>query len=186
VPYVLLGHSFGAWLAFELALALRRAGAPTPLALYVSANRAPSLAASNHDPDPLGAAISHLPPLDFWRRFEGRYGRNPELQSAGVRVFVHPLLCADFRCLEGYAGPEAHEPPLDCPITATGAEGDGRYRREQVAAWAAHTRGAFAVRWETPPAHAWATPHRFLLDAPAPFQAFLTADLSRLLGDADA
>jgi medium-chain acyl-[acyl-carrier-protein] hydrolase len=179
VPYALLGHSFGAWLAFELARALPE----QPLALYASANRAPALAAAAHDPDPLGARIAALPPAAFWPRFEGRYGRNPELQSPAVRAFLHPILAADFACLEGYDGPSDDDdgPQLTCPLTATGAEGDARYTRAQVAAWARHTRGEFALRWETPPAHAWATPHRFLADAPAPFQAFLADDLARLL-----
>jgi surfactin synthase thioesterase subunit len=189
VPYAILGHSFGAWLAFELALSLRsgdapcaRAPLPEPLCLYVSANRAPLLAAPAHDRDPLGPRIAALPPAAFWARFEGRYGRNPELQSPAVRAFLHPLLAADFACLEGYEGPPSENAPqLACPLVATGAEGDARYTREQVAAWAGHTRGAFALRWEAPPPHAWATPHRFMADAPAPFQAFLAADLDRTL-----
>ena len=169
VPYALVGHSFGAWLAYELARAL-----PTPpLALYVSANRAPQLAGPAHDPDPLGASIAALPELDFWRRFEARYGVNPDLQHPAVRRFVLPTLRADFACLEAYRGPPADAPPLTCPLVATGARGDARYAPHQVRAWAQCTTGRFTERWEAPPPHAWATPHRFMADAPGPFQSFL-------------
>ena len=184
VPYALVGHSFGAWVAYELARALP---AP-PLALYVCANRAPHFAGPEHDIDPQGASLAALcdHPEAFWRRFEARYGRNPDLQSAAVRRFIMPTLRADFTCLESYRGPQAGAAPLACPLTATGARGDARYTPQQVRAWARHTTGRFAERWEAPPPHAWATPHRFIADAPERFQAFLAQDLQALLDAAQA
>ena len=44
--YVVLGHSLGAWMAFEVVHELEKRGLPTPLALIVSGARAPQL----HDP----------------------------------------------------------------------------------------------------------------------------------------
>ena len=184
VPYVLVGHSFGAWVAYELARAL-----PTPpLALYVSANRAPQLSGPAHDPDPEGASLATLDDeSEFWRRFEGRYGRNPDLQHPGVRRFVLPLLRADFCCLESYRGPPAGQAgALACPLVATGATGDARYTPQQLSAWAQCTSGCFRERWEEPPPHAWAPPHRFLADYPRPFQTFLADDLAALLAAAQA
>src|SRR5262245_29976727 len=43
-PYALLGHSFGALVAFQVARRLRDLGAPAPARLVVSAARAPHLA----------------------------------------------------------------------------------------------------------------------------------------------
>lgn len=43
-PFVLFGHSMGAWVAFALARELERRGGPLPFKLYVSANRSPLLA----------------------------------------------------------------------------------------------------------------------------------------------
>ena len=182
-PYALVGHSFGAWVAYELARAL-----PTPpIALYASANRAPQLAGPSHDPDPEGASLASLADeAEFWRRFEGRYGRNPDLQHPAVRRFVLPLLRADFGCLEASRGPPAGQAALSCRLVATGAKGDARYTPQQLSAWAACTTGRFTERWEEPPPHAWATPHRFLADAPRPFLAFLEADLAALLAAAQA
>ena len=183
-PYALVGHSFGAWVAYELARAL-----PTPpIAVYVCANRAPHLAGPEHDIDPQGASLAALcdEPDAFWRRFEARYGRNPDLQSDAMRRFVMPLLRADFTCLESYRGPPAGAAPLACPLTATGARGDARYTPQQVRAWAQHTSGRFMERWEAPPPHAWATPHRFIADEPGRFQAFLAQDLRALLDAAQA
>src|SRR5262245_15655004 len=42
-PYAVLGHSFGALVAFEVASRLRRAGGPAPVRLFVSGARAPHL-----------------------------------------------------------------------------------------------------------------------------------------------
>src|SRR5262245_13516853 len=68
-PYALFGHSLGALVAFELARALRAAGAPAPRALLVSANPAPQLV---HDDPP----IHDLPEPLFLEEIR-RYGGMP-------------------------------------------------------------------------------------------------------------
>jgi len=45
VPYVLIGHSMGAWAAYELAAAARDAGAPTPVHAFLSGMPGPDLPA---------------------------------------------------------------------------------------------------------------------------------------------
>lgn len=102
-PYVILGHSMGAWLAYEAVLAIQRlataqsggcdssaAAGPAapalahgaspvrlPVALVVSANRAPHLAGAEHDTDP--TRLHRLEGDAFWAAFERRYGANPAL-----------------------------------------------------------------------------------------------------------
>ena len=49
LPYVLLGHSLGAWVAYELTAELLRRGARAPSCLIVSAVRAPHMHSLEHD-----------------------------------------------------------------------------------------------------------------------------------------
>src|SRR6266511_4911306 len=60
-PFAFFGHSFGAFVAFEVARGLARRGAPMTDCLLVSAARAPHLL----DPDP---SIQRLPDADFIER----------------------------------------------------------------------------------------------------------------------
>ena len=173
-PFCLLGHSMGAWVAFEVAKELERRGVP-PLKVYVSANRAPSLADKRHDVD--GARLSGLRCDAFWDKFFERYGPNPDLAHAAVRRFLYPLLKADFAVIETYApGPGAA--PLAAPLDAFGASEDNRYTRDQVAAWDRHTRGGFQMRY-------FDGPHRYIVDSPAAVQAYLRRDLRAVLARGD-
>merc|ERR1711879_952563 len=162
-PFVLFGHSFGAWFAYEMALEFKRrepSGWPQPLKLYVSGNRAPQFAAPENDPDRLCPVLHTLSYQDFWEHFERRYGRNPDLQSDAVKNFAWGILQNDFRMLETYV-PTSSE-PLGVSLTVLGACGDRRYTPEQIAAWCVHTTGQFQQRWfegkQTP--GYWGTPHR--------------------------
>lgn len=81
------------WYAQEL----RRRGAQPPVKLYVSAARAPHLAAVQHDVD-ASPELHILPFDDFWNAFERRYGRIPELVSADAGAasgegFAHLDFC---------------------------------------------------------------------------------------------
>ena len=99
-PYLLFGHSLGAWIAYELLAELMRRHETPPLLLIVSGMRAPHLSAAEHDADRVAPTIAHLDTPDFWSHFERRYGRNPDLSDPLAREFVLPLLRADFELLE--------------------------------------------------------------------------------------
>ena len=78
---------------------LQRSGGPEPVKLYVSAARAPSLAAPEHDLDRTAPQLHVLPPEDFWPAFERRYDRIAELvksrslaSSRAVVVMAHVLV----------------------------------------------------------------------------------------------
>ena len=62
---------------------LRRRGASQPTKLYVSAARAPHLAAVHHDMDST-PELHKLPFREFWESFERRYGCIPELVRQGL------------------------------------------------------------------------------------------------------
>ncbi|CAE8642111.1 unnamed protein product [Polarella glacialis] len=136
-PFVIFGHSFGSWVAYEIVQELaRRAsdGWPQPLKLYVSGYRPPQLCGSRHDPDRIQPALGALYEDEFWEHFERRYGRNPDLQVDYIRSFVVRTLQADFTLLEAYV-PSSLE-PLAVPLCACCARGDSRARPGQLSAWA--------------------------------------------------
>lgn len=101
-PVLLWGHSMGAWIAFELARAMAAPGSglQPPARLFASANRAPSLAGREHNPD--HHVMHQLDDSSFWRVCEQRYGPNPDLEHPALRKLLLPGMRADFRLLETY------------------------------------------------------------------------------------
>lgn len=180
-PFVLLGHSFGAWVVYEMLqeLALRgAAGWPLPEKIYVSACRPPQLSAVEHDPDRANPALGSLGEARFWEAFERRYGCNPDLQSPYIRSFVLNVLQADFSLLESYR--PGSLAPLPTPLCALCARGDLRCRPTQLSAWrACAPEGAFQERWfeDGRRPGSWANEHRYVAESPASLLRFLHADL---------
>lgn len=137
-PFALFGHSMGAIIAFELARALRRDGGEDPVRLFVSGSRAPHLP----DPDPPMSSRADPEFVTELTRLNGVPAdvlRNPEF----IQMII-PLLRADFRLCDTYRY-ESQE-LLHCPIAAFGGLDDRKVTREQVSAWAQHTRGGFVAR----------------------------------------
>jgi surfactin synthase thioesterase subunit len=154
-PFALFGHSMGAVIAFELAHALRRHEDVQPVHLFVSGRRAPHLPSAED-------ALHHLPAFELLRALIQRYGGIPETilrDREALRLYL-PILRADLALIETHTHQERE--PFDCPITAFGGDRDARARREELAAWAAHTRGAFTLRMFAG-GHFYLQPQRVLL-----------------------
>jgi surfactin synthase thioesterase subunit len=138
-PYALVGHSMGAWLAYELARALRRRRARLPALLIVAAARAPHL--------PLdGSLVYTLPDEELIDALDQRYGgipaavrNNPEL----LRL-VLPALRADLQMVETYEYCE--EAPLEVEIFTLGGSDDPAVSAAQLEGWRRHTCRAFSLR----------------------------------------
>lgn len=137
-PFLLFGHSMGAGIAFELARALRSAGLPQPLSLYVSGARAPQY------------RLNHVPPaepslrdfIEELRRLEGfppSVLNNPELLKLAL-----PALLSDARLYRHYAYTSGE--PLNIPLFAYGGEADPNITTEHMDAWGAQTTGIFQRR----------------------------------------
>ncbi len=137
-PYVFLGHSLGALLAFETIRALRAAGKRLPLRLFVIGRRAPHL-------PPAGELLHRLPDerLLAWIR---RAGGTPEpvLETPELMELYLPALRADLQLNETYHF--APEQPLELPISCFGGIQDELVSRRELEAWAEHTMAGCRVR----------------------------------------
>jgi surfactin synthase thioesterase subunit len=138
-PYTLLGHSLGAWLAFEIAREMRRRGCLRPALLVVAASRAPHLRLTERP-------IYDLPDDRFLDAVDERYGGIPPAVRASdelIRLLL-PSLRADLQMAETYQYDE--EPPLDVEVLALGGVEDSAISPAQLESWREHTTQAFSSR----------------------------------------
>ena len=138
-PLVLLGHSMGALVAYELAHELRCRGVRTPELLVVAASGAP-------DSLPAAEPLHELPDDQFVSRMRERFdgippavADNPELLA-----LLLPVLRADVQLVETYRCPP--RPPLDAEIVALGGTDDPAISAAKLAGWRTHTTGKFSAR----------------------------------------
>lgn len=136
-PYAVFGHSTGAICAFELCRALRRAGAPMPVHLFVAGRRAPQI-------EERSTGLRDMT-LDELADVLRHHGGTPDwvLSSREMLAMIHPLLIADFAVSEEYR--YTAEAPLDIPVTAFAATEDPRAAVSQLAAWEAQTTREFTL-----------------------------------------
>jgi medium-chain acyl-[acyl-carrier-protein] hydrolase len=125
---VLLGHSLGALVAYEVARILQARDA-APVLLIVSAKPAPHLPPEDR---PLG----RLPDAQFIREVERRYGVIPSQtgKSRELMELVLPALQADIEASESYRGQPG--PKLRCPIWACYGAEDRATPAERIRPWA--------------------------------------------------
>jgi len=125
-PFVVVGYSFGALVAFEWLRRLVQSGAPEPLAFLPCALAAPHLPLRERP-------ISALPEAALMREMARRYGDAAveQLADPDIRAIALPVLRADLAARESYvyraygAGPTLH-----CPILALGGDADASVSRE--------------------------------------------------------
>jgi medium-chain acyl-[acyl-carrier-protein] hydrolase len=135
-PYALFGHSMGGMIAYELVQELRRRGAPLPMHLFVSGAPAPHVAAEI-------PPIFHLPEPQLVAEIRRRYRGLPDevLESRELLDLLLPRLRADLAVTGTYVYRDS--PPLTCPITAFGGDGDETVTPAMIEAWREHTVMAF-------------------------------------------
>jgi medium-chain acyl-[acyl-carrier-protein] hydrolase len=138
-PFVMLGHSLGAWLAFEIARELRRRRWRSPELLVVAAIRAPHGRAT--------APPTHrLSDEDFLTEIQRRFDGIPPgvRDSPEMLQLLLPALRADMQMAESYE--YADEPPIDVEILALGGAADRAVSSAQLAEWQCHTTRDFWLR----------------------------------------
>jgi medium-chain acyl-[acyl-carrier-protein] hydrolase len=127
-PYALFGHSMGALVAFELAVALQAAGGPGPDCLFVSGRRAP-------DEPHTTSFIHDLPDGQFLDAVDRSYGAVPDAirGEPDLLAMLLPGLRADVRTFETYA--PLTDARVRCPVHVYGGADDTRPRPEQLRGW---------------------------------------------------
>jgi len=138
-PFVLLGHSMGALLAFEISRSLRRAGHAMPQLLVLSGCPAPHSIVITEQ-------LHELPDDELMNVLQQRYrgiptavGANPELWT-----LLAPVIRADFQMIETYS--YADEPPLDVPLLVLGGTEDAAVSAGRLMEWRRHTTQDCNVR----------------------------------------
>jgi len=150
VPLVLYGHSLGASLALDLAVALTRAQAPLAL-VTVAARSAPHL-------PPRRPPLSPLDDRAFLNAI-GAMGGTPReaLEHAELMAMVLPVLRADFALSEGFVRPAV--PAVACPLLALRGHDDPYVAAADMRAWSAFAAGRFRFE-EMAAGHFFAQSHR--------------------------
>lgn len=138
-PFAILGHSMGAWLAFELARELRRRAMPMPCVLIVAASPAP------HRPRSM-QPMHELRDAEFVAEMSRRFDGVPPAVLANDELLhlLLPAMRADVELLETYE--YSDEPPLACDVLAIGGTKDRAVSATDLADWRRHTSGRFSHR----------------------------------------
>ena len=136
--FALYGHSMGALISFELARELRRRNYDSPLHLFLSACRAPTMVKD-------GPPTFNLPLQEFMAEIQKLNGTPKEfLQHPEFQRALLPLLRADFEITDTYT--YLAEPPIDSPITIYGGEHDHLVPLRSLAPWCLQTSAECSSR----------------------------------------
>jgi surfactin synthase thioesterase subunit len=138
-PFVLLGHSMGGLLVFEIARALRERGHAMPKLLVVTGCRPPHTIVVTRQ-------LSALPDRELIDVLQQRYGGIPPAvrDNRELQALLLPVLRADFQMIETYR--YADGPPLDVPLLVLGGTEDPAVSASDLSEWRRYTTTQCNVR----------------------------------------
>jgi medium-chain acyl-[acyl-carrier-protein] hydrolase len=155
--FAFYGHSSGAAIAYELAVALRSRGRPGPQHLFLSGRAAPQVAEIR--------LLHTLPDAEFRAEMLALGGIDPEIAAdENVMTALIPLLRNDFGVWERHSPTLGAQ--LDCPITVLSGQSDPRAPLASLDGWRAHTNAEFTVQ-------SYPGGHFYFLDATAEVVSFI-------------
>jgi surfactin synthase thioesterase subunit len=138
-PYSLVGHSMGAWVAFELARELRSRALPLPRLLVVAASAPPHSAIDD-------VPMHRLPDAEFVAEVTRRYDGIPPAvrENEELLALTLPALRADIELLESYEYRE--QPPLETDMMALGGANDSAVTAAELGEWRRQCARKFSAR----------------------------------------
>ncbi len=138
-PLCLFGHSMGAIVAYEMALALQMQTRPCT-ALIVSGHASPEQRDHSHQ-------TWHLANEDEFIANIARLGGTPPdvLADRSIMRLFLPSLRADYEVLETYTRTRSLQ--LDCPLIACAGKQDPEVSIESLAAWSNLSDAPFHSHW---------------------------------------
>lgn len=137
LPTFLLGHSFGALLAFEVTHEMRQLGRPLPRHLFASGHCAPHIRHGR-------GAIHELPDRELIEELRHYEGTSEHiLAHTELMQVLLPIIRADLALDFAYDCPA--RPALPVKITTLGADHDCVAPVETILAWRQHTAHAFTM-----------------------------------------
>ncbi|PRW20885.1 Monothiol glutaredoxin- chloroplastic [Chlorella sorokiniana] len=148
-PYVVVAHSVGTWVAYELLRAVQAAGLPMPTKVFLSAMASPDIP---WDQRPWRQQRG-LDEEQFKEECRG-WDVNELVFSAALWGTYQPLMRADFTLFDEYEHTHGGQPPFAFPLITFWGSRDRRIKQHLVQGWSRFTTGAFELH-EMEGHHLW-------------------------------
>lgn len=138
VPWILVAHSVGTWIAFEFLHACRDVGVPMPRIAFLSGMPSPDIPEDERPWRQQGA----LGEDEFKKECRG-WDISEVVFSAAMWPTYQPLLRADFTLFDEYVFTHGSDGVFEFPVCSFWGVKDRRVKEHHVKGWRQFTRGDF-------------------------------------------